>query len=87
MLVKIPTVWIYGIDFQKKLCYSTFCVKKTEEKGEIKDMIKKHKYLYKIEYLNAKEGQAKYYIGSRTSNWLYHKITFTPSGNSPAYLT
>lgn len=31
-------------------------------------MIKKYKYLYKIEYLNAKEGQAKYYIGSRTSN-------------------
>lgn len=31
-------------------------------------MIKKYKYLYKIEYLNSKEGQARYYIGSRTSN-------------------
>lgn len=28
---------------------------------------KKYKYLYKIEYLNSKNGQAKYYIGYRTS--------------------
>ena len=44
---------------------------------------KKHKYLYKIEYLHAKEGQARFYIGSRTSDLIpeedFFKKYFTSS--------
>lgn len=37
---------------------------------------KKYKYLYKIEYLNAKDGQPKYYIGSRVSKLKPNKDFF-----------